>query len=232
MFALCTGAFICNIITTTGVLRNDDIKPENKELETAYFGDWNIICFLVNWSSSVLLAWRCIVLYSEGSLDTSMTRWIVPFVTGFVLFALGGMGTSVYILHSLYGQTVDLLFLIYMGISFLVNIIFTSMIIGRLAYFRRAIALSSGWHGSVNYTQIMSMLVESAAIIILFDVFFTLTFFLHPYTYGSLGIHICVQVQNIGSVLIIFRVFRGYANQDRNSCYSRGEDDKVSNRDS
>ncbi|TFK35710.1 hypothetical protein BDQ12DRAFT_611299, partial [Crucibulum laeve] len=90
------------------------------------------------------------------------------------------------------------------------NCVATSMIVGRILFQQRRIAMALGRKHGMQYTRVITMLVESAALLLLFGIFFAITVVLRsPVQY--LFTQCIGHVQAIASFLIIMRVSQGKA---------------------
>jgi len=170
----------------------------------------NYCVSIMAWFSDSLLWWRCLVIYRTSNLRTSTWLMAPPgllllasFVTGiFYLDRLSRPSTSPW--------SITTFTLLYLLISFSVNIVLTLMIVIRLYLHRRRTIKLLGPRHAVHYTSIIAILVESAALV---DVM--LIFFLIPFAMGNplanIPLSSMVQVQATASYMIIFRVAQGIA---------------------
>jgi len=164
---------------------------------------------LMNWFSDSLLLWRCFVIYRD--LRTSI--WLVMAVPGLTLlmsFVTGIMFLDKTSQPSSSPWASALFTLLYVATSLSLNILLTLMIVIRLYFYRRHTIKLLGHRHATQYTSIITMLVESAAVM---DVMFI--FFLIPFAMGNPIANIfllsMVQVQVAASYMIIYRVAQGIA---------------------
>ncbi|TFK32980.1 hypothetical protein BDQ12DRAFT_570665, partial [Crucibulum laeve] len=64
----------------------------------------------------------------------------------------------------------------YYTMTISLNALATAMIIGRLAYQRRMIVVALGEEHGSYYTGIITMLIESAIILLIFDIWFAIEY--------------------------------------------------------
>ncbi|KAF8812925.1 hypothetical protein BYT27DRAFT_7335314 [Phlegmacium glaucopus] len=167
-------------------------------------------CFsLMNWFSDSLLLWRCSVIYKSSR--TSI--WLVMAIPGLMLLAsfITGIIYLDRISRPSSSPWANTNFtLIYGIISLSLNIVLTLMIVIRLYLHRRNITKLLGRRHAAHYTSIISILIESAAVL---DVM--VIFFLIPFAMGNpianIPLSSMVQVQATASYMIIFRVAQGTA---------------------
>jgi len=164
-------------------------------------------CFsLMNWFSDSLLLWRCSVIYRSSiwlAMAVPGLMLLASFVTGIIYLDRISRPSS-----SPWANTAFTL--IYGVISLSLNIVLTLMIVIRLYLHRRHITKLLGRRHAAHYTSIISMLIESAALL---D--FIVIFFLVPFAMGNplanIPLSTLVQVQATASYMIIFRVAQGIA---------------------
>ncbi|TFK35715.1 hypothetical protein BDQ12DRAFT_611226 [Crucibulum laeve] len=100
--------------------------------------------------------------------------------------------------------------MVYGIVTLSINVSITMMIVTRLFIHRRHLSRLLGSPNASPYTAIITILVESAALVVLCDIFFLISFALNSWT-GNIGFQIWIQIQTIGPLLIIFRVGQGSA---------------------
>ncbi|KAF8993197.1 hypothetical protein BDQ17DRAFT_1431900 [Cyathus striatus] len=171
-----------------------------------YFGKANVVYFLLSWCSDALLVWRCKVIFG-GSRFSS---WIyVGIPTGMLALSFG-VGVPTAVLSTISRtHTVNLLLVIYSIVSLSASVVVTSMIVGRLVLHRRR-ARKVLNHSSPHYSSIIAMLVESAVLVVIMNLFFIISFALNSW-YGSVAWQMWIQVQSIAPLLIVYRVAEGKA---------------------
>jgi len=166
------------------------------------------VCLMI-WFSDSLLLWRCFVIYKSSRTSV----WLVMALPGLLLLASFVTGI-IYLARvsqpSSSPWSISTLTLVYVTISFGVNVVLTLMIVIRLYFFRRRTSKVLGPRHAVHYTSIIAILVESAALV---DI--TLLFFIIPFAMGNplanIPLSFGTQVQATSSYMIIFRVAQGIA---------------------
>ncbi|TFK35718.1 hypothetical protein BDQ12DRAFT_668345 [Crucibulum laeve] len=207
MYLLGTSAFAFDILATIhGVFKGTCTSPNEMPVDP-YFGKTDICYALINWGADGLLAWRCWIIYS----GTGVSPWIFMSFPAALLSASVGIGIPmvVYDYHSR-TPTVDLILQIWGAITISINLVITSMIAIRIYLHRRRISKSLGSGHASEYTSVIAMLIESAALVVVFDFFFLVAFSL-GWVYGNIAFQTWIQVQAIAPFLIIFRVAQGKA---------------------
>ncbi|TFK35722.1 hypothetical protein BDQ12DRAFT_668349 [Crucibulum laeve] len=184
MFILSTIATITDILATVDGLINVKCPDPGQTPLNPYFGRVDVIYAFLNWGSDGLLVWRCLIIYS----NCRVPRWVII-----------ALPCSLFISLLAYGF-----------ITLCLNTIITIMIVGRICIYRRRISKVFGPTHCSDYTSIIAMLVESAALVAIFDLFFLISFSLHSAS-GYIAFQMWIQVQSITPLLIIFRVAQGTA---------------------
>ncbi|KAF6742028.1 hypothetical protein DFP72DRAFT_217776 [Ephemerocybe angulata] len=167
----------------------------------------NFAWVFANWGADGILVWRCWVIYSRCSrfpvwaaLALPIALYLSVIGLGIVFMVPGGRGmTSQRVLE-----------MVYSSLTLVLNIIVTGMISIRLLVYRWKITRTIGKSEGVQYASVVAMLVESAALVVVFNAFFVATI-----GRGSLVSYIAfagnVQSQTLAPLLIIFRVLQGKA---------------------
>ncbi|KAF8890924.1 hypothetical protein BD779DRAFT_1701192 [Infundibulicybe gibba] len=164
---------------------------------------------LSNWGADALLAWRYLVIF-----DGSRVRfWVVAMLPGLLLagsFASGILFLKFAIARdSVMQHTVHLAYAV---ITLSLNFILTMMIVVRLFIYRQRIQNLMGKKHGTQYTDIISMLVESEALVVVFGILFVGTLRVpKALTAKAIALPLLVQIQVIAPLLIIFRVVQGSA---------------------
>ncbi|TFK68838.1 hypothetical protein BDN72DRAFT_768736 [Pluteus cervinus] len=164
---------------------------------------------LINFMADGVVLWRVFVLY-----QSSIFRWIVC-LPALMYLASVGMGLATVIQSSLPNSNLFLsttinLALPYFALSVSMTVLATSLMIGRILYHRRRFQKLFGPQSAGEYTGIMAMLVESAALYAAFCIIFIPLYATNnPLLYIFLAS--LAQVQIIAPLLIILRVSRGKA---------------------
>ncbi|TFK32860.1 hypothetical protein BDQ12DRAFT_716174 [Crucibulum laeve] len=205
MFVTSTVATILVIYATTGALIDRTCPSSDQIPVNPYFGKVDIVYTFLNWCSDSLLIWRCMVIFSTSHispwayLGIPLAFLVASFGTGMALVVLSGFGRT---------KTVNLMLITYGLVTLVTNTLITSMIITRLVMHRRHVAKVLG--RASQYTDIITILIESALLVVVIDIFFLVAFSLNSW-YGAIAFQMWIQVQSIAPLLIIFRVAQGKA---------------------
>ncbi|KIM43523.1 hypothetical protein M413DRAFT_382906 [Hebeloma cylindrosporum] len=159
---------------------------------------------LTMWGADVFMIWRCVILYQDVA---RVPRILVIVLLSLLSILSLGSGVMTFI-----ALTTDPIFTrVLIMCSTLVNIVLAALIILRLIYHQRHIRKVLGMaHGS-PYSKVITMCVESSALIVIFGGVYTVLAF--EQGNGSVLIpflllpHICV----ISPLLIVYRVAKGRA---------------------
>ncbi|KIJ16533.1 hypothetical protein PAXINDRAFT_132561 [Paxillus involutus ATCC 200175] len=170
---------------------------------TAQYG--YIAFALSNWFSDSLLVWRCVVIYQ----DCRFPLWATVALP--CLLLVGSLATGVVCLiqiSSTFPQTDVNLTSLYLGLSITLNIVVTTLIVLRLLAFRYQIAFVLGPAYATEYTHIVTMVTESAALFTVFTITYLILLALKsPLTQAFMECG--SQVQITATLLILFRVAQG-----------------------
>ncbi|KAF8880530.1 hypothetical protein BD779DRAFT_1675876 [Infundibulicybe gibba] len=199
MFALGTLAMISNATKTEENIKADKKDPTNVQS----FGILGHTCFVLsNWGADSLLLWRCWVIYR----DCSVPKWL--FLSA--LSALPLVSLGILLLAENPESPLETTLIRYGAITLALNVVTTLSIVGRLLVYRRRIVKVLGKSQTLNYSSVVSMLIESAALVVVFYILFLIPSLL-SYPISSIVYPSIVQVQIIAPFLIIFRVAQGKA---------------------
>ncbi|TFK34579.1 hypothetical protein BDQ12DRAFT_669329 [Crucibulum laeve] len=194
MFFCATLGIASNALQIQEYIRSG-LCPQSALSSLGKVGD---VCFvLLGWGADGLLIWRCIVVYQGARIR----RWVLPTIAGFMAL----ISFAFLIFPS------DMPLWIYTSISLLINIIVTTLIIGRLYTFRRRIVKALGPMHGTHYTNTLSIIIESAALVLIFMTFVVATAFGVSPLYEIMATEALIQVQAIAALWIIFRVAQGKA---------------------
>ncbi|TFK35762.1 hypothetical protein BDQ12DRAFT_737439 [Crucibulum laeve] len=209
LFLISTIAMVLDVLNTAGGMILSDCNAAAHEVsKSPFFGKWDIVYAALNWVSDGLLVWRCLVVYSGSSISL----WKVMLFPYLLSFALVATGIALVTLSAL-SEThlVDNVLIGYGVITLSINTVITSMIVARLFICHRRMAkLNLLSRDNSIYTRIIAMLVESAALIVIFDLVFVVGFSLNSW-FANIAFQSWIQVQAIAPLLIIFRVAQGKA---------------------
>ncbi|KAF5323062.1 hypothetical protein D9611_009294 [Ephemerocybe angulata] len=167
----------------------------------------NYAWVFANWGADGILVWRCWVIYSRCSRSPVWAALALPvglYMTviglGIVFMVPGGRGQA--------SQRV--LEMVYLSLTLALNIIVTGMISIRLLVYRYRITRTIGKADGLQYASVVAMLVESAALVVVFNAFFVATIGRGSFVY-YIAFAGNVQSQTLAPLLIIFRVLQGKA---------------------
>ncbi|KAF9810353.1 hypothetical protein IEO21_06973 [Rhodonia placenta] len=157
-----------------------------------------------NWLMDLLLVWRCIVIFSALP---GVPIWAVVVLPSILFCASFSTGLGVLFLvktshSSPYGS--PKFTIIYFATTLALNVMVTVFIAARLLYYqRRARTVFGGMHMS-HYSNLASILVESAALYSIFSILFVMTLALH-HPLSDFIAQCMAPVQTVASLLIIFQ---------------------------
>ncbi|KDR83022.1 hypothetical protein GALMADRAFT_863900 [Galerina marginata CBS 339.88] len=160
----------------------------------------NCCVTLAIWASDGFRIWRCIILYNGISTLRRVIFLAFCFLLMFLSFAVG----LVYMF--LFTRT-TLSLALFSSITLIINVTITTFIVARLLYHWRYIhdVLGPG-HGS-RYMKIVAMSIESASLIVVFNlVFIALVLIKFESNASFILLQMMVQVYVISPFLIVFRV--------------------------
>ncbi|KAJ3565530.1 hypothetical protein NP233_g7577 [Leucocoprinus birnbaumii] len=126
------------------------------------------------------------------------------------IFLIAAFGLS-----SKNGDMRDILLVVQLGISLCLNVIISTNIGVLLLHYRRLIVRVLGSSSGQPYLNVMTILIESAALIVIVDIFALATILTGPV--GLVAVQMWVQAQPLASLWIIYRVSRGvdyFSNKD------------------
>ncbi|EED84965.1 predicted protein [Postia placenta Mad-698-R] len=159
-----------------------------------------------NWLMDLLLVWRCIVIFSALPGVPIWAVVVLPSILFCASFSLGVLFLVKTSHSSPYGS--PKFTIIYFATTLALNVMVTVFIATRLLYYqRRARTVFGGMH-LPHYSNLASILVESAALYSIFSILFVVPLALNN-PLGSVFLQALGQVQTVSSLLIIYRVARG-----------------------
>ncbi|RDB26405.1 hypothetical protein Hypma_006562 [Hypsizygus marmoreus] len=162
---------------------------------------------LVNWLTDGMMVYRFSMIWN-----------FKPFMIVFpILIFLGSVSMSISLLIGISSPGVGFwsasaarFTIAYWSLTLSLNVILTTLIVGRLWFMRRQMHSLFGKEYTRTYTSIMAMLIESASIVTVFDFIFVVSYARNSNVQNvvlpALGIG-----QAIGPMLIILRVANGRA---------------------
>ncbi|KAF8968625.1 hypothetical protein BDZ97DRAFT_1799334 [Flammula alnicola] len=204
VFALCT------LSIGAQTLMADDRGGYSASQKGAVVAVVGNVCFAVmNWIASGLLIWRCVVIYKNSTAPL----WLVMCVPKILLLTSLVTGI-IYLVHLSHlaslSWTSTTLTLIYAVARLSLKMTLTLMIVIRLYFYRRRITQLVGSKYAGHYTSLVSMLIESAAVMDVMTIFFIVAFALRS-PVVDVPLQANVQIEAIAAYMIVFRVAQGTA---------------------
>ncbi|KAF8160669.1 hypothetical protein B0H34DRAFT_346155 [Crassisporium funariophilum] len=208
MFTLSTAGLLASIIKVTKVI----FQHDGTAVHQAVMENTTTSCvILANWGADGFLLWRCAVFY-HGVCP--LLRWVILVLVSFLASISLAMGVICFLINSntniLSGLDFDVIFVAFACSSAFINLVITGLIVGRIIYFRRSLAKTLGHNSSLSYTSVISMLVESASLVVIFVTAYVICA-LAP-GLGNISIVPLESLTNIyviSPLIIIFRVGQG-----------------------
>ncbi|PPR00205.1 hypothetical protein CVT24_004908 [Panaeolus cyanescens] len=206
MFALSTISIVSGISTNLTAITSQTIP---RSLSLGGSSPDAVVIVLANWASDGFLLWRASVLY-EGV--TKSRRQAVYALIIFMLISQFTSGT-LYLCSNFVKRMQKHerpIFVAFASTTLFVNWVITGLVVIRLLVFRSKVRKTLGNVYGSPYTGIISMCVESAALVILFaTIFLTLNLLkLNPFSFSRAFL---VHIYVIAPLLIIYRVAQGKA---------------------
>lgn len=169
----------------------------------------NVIMVLNAWLCDVINVWRCFVIYQGCTIPAwvvnaiPMLLYLASIAFGILFLKQVGTPAQSPWLASGINFTIP-----YYAMSLALNILVTLLIVLRLLYHRHRItqAIGSG-HGS-QYTSLVAIIIESAAIYSSFALAFLVPFGLNS-PVAQLFLQALSLIQGLTTFLIIFRIAQG-----------------------
>ncbi|KAG7088751.1 hypothetical protein E1B28_012719 [Marasmius oreades] len=169
----------------------------------------NVIMVLLSWFCDIINVWRCYVIYKGGRIHP----WVVLLIPVLLYFSSVAFGVLFLkqvgtVSQSPWDATGINFTIPYYTMSLALNIIVTILIVLRLLIYRHRITKAMGpMHGS-QYTSLVAMVVESAAIYSTFALCFLVPFAVKS-PLAQLFLQGLAQIQGVSTFLIIFRIAQG-----------------------
>ncbi|KAF9006996.1 hypothetical protein BDQ17DRAFT_1302410 [Cyathus striatus] len=170
---------------------------------------------LATWGADVLLVWRCLVIY-KGS---GVSLWITAPMPILAIFASIVMG--IYFIFRAMTESPTFFRssqIVFAAISLALNVFMSILIVGRLVHHRIRAQQALGKHSARQYTCIISMIVESELLVVIFGTAFVVSFFLDKSQYEKYStaiLQVLSQIQVFAPLLITLRVALGKAWPDK-----------------
>jgi len=180
--------------------------------DTSFFIAGGAVCFvLLQWAVDGLLLWRCFAFFP---VSPACKGWIKAII---ILVIISNIGLSCVFTVCVSSPrsmgspaVVTAIILTYGFYTMLLNIGITGAIVVKILQYRRFIRQALGEGHGAEYIGIISILIESASIIVVYDLFFLIPAVIgHPL--ANIGRQIGTMVQLIPPLMIIERVARGTA---------------------
>ncbi|PPQ80602.1 hypothetical protein CVT25_001564 [Psilocybe cyanescens] len=166
----------------------------------------NAISTVVGFLTDALLIYRVHVVYQRWYVIViPILSWIAMLILGALFITQAARPNS-----SLWSHITLNFSLPYFSIAMATNILLTGMLVVRLLYMRHKIMKAMDRHHGKTYTNIVSMVLESAVIYGVISFIF-LVLYTKGNTAALLFIPLLTQVQCISPILILLRVARGRA---------------------
>jgi len=155
-----------------------------------------------------LLLWRCFVIWTLAMPTTYKSAMILPialFITTSLMMVPFVMNKSIYSLEGHSATERPLFNSLHFGLSLMLNIVMTSMIVGRMWMHAHKVKKTLGACYTRPYVTISAMFMESAALYTIDAVLLTAAIALkHPTS--DIWLHLSPSIQTIASYLIILRL--------------------------
>ncbi|KAI0317269.1 hypothetical protein OF83DRAFT_1244027 [Amylostereum chailletii] len=179
-----------------------------------YANDLNVtgvVCyFIMNWLADGLLLYRLFIIWERKLLIVAFP--LLMFLTSFSLSVVDLITLS-QPGNSMFTDSAVNFGLLYWSFSISLNVVVTSLIVGRLLFMRRRIAAIAGERHARVYLGISSMLIESAALYSASAIVFLVGYSLRdPLQFAAEPVEV---IQGIAPLMIILRVANGNAFSDR-----------------
>lgn len=188
------------VVTTTGVLdmfcTSMRLMPRNP-----YVGKIDVVFFIMNCLTDGLLVWRCYVLATGLGGKRWLVAWIAPLVIYVALLVTGPV-----LLSNPPAGVVNGLVTAQIAISLFLNVTISTSILSLLFRYRNMVTRVFGKDSGKVYLNTMTILVESASLIVMMDVFVIAT--VRGNIGGYVSFQMWVHVQPIASFLIIYQIAR------------------------
>ncbi|TBU26636.1 hypothetical protein BD311DRAFT_789690 [Dichomitus squalens] len=184
------------------------LATQSQPINIVYF----VTLYLAIFMCDLLVLWRCWVIWKALDQHIAYIVTFVPFLMLTASFVLGTLWTvySTQPDFSLYNTLPRSYGIAYFSLSLGVNIILTTLIVGRLLMFRRMHMESLPPEHVKRYLSVATLVIESAALYSLFAIAFLISYALEkPVNQVLLGF--TQASQQVATYLIIYRVADGKA---------------------
>jgi len=172
----------------------------------------HFLLFLIVFTANSMLVWRCLIIFRG---DTGLLRVMLalPCLTWLVSTVAGLYSVVKIRHHSL--NTTDAGFReatnVFWSATIIHNAVVMTFIIVRLLKHRRQSTKALNNENNSNRSSITAILVESAALVMLFDIIFIVTLNLQQVNTWYLAFQVSAQIQVISPMMIISRISQGQA---------------------
>ncbi|CAA7266666.1 unnamed protein product [Cyclocybe aegerita] len=201
MCLLSTLAVVCNCIALVNVLFPPPGGVGDVTTRFVRFGS-AVSLIAASWASDALVIWRCVILYEDASRTLRFSIDVLLSTMALISLGLGltYLATSLTILN-------EFMFIFALATS-ICNAIMTTLIVLRLWYHQRFIQKALGSEYASPYARVIAMCVESAALIVVFNLAHVCWHFNSGF--GLILPHqLLVHVYGISALLILYRVLDG-----------------------
>lgn len=180
---------------------------EDDLVSSPFGGNIGVVWLLTEVLADGLLVWRCYMI--AASFDRRwLLAWLVPLILYIGAIVLGVVLLAQYTLLPKQGKLANDLLVIVVGVSLLLNVIISSSIVLLLIHFKNIATSTLGEGSGKPYLNLMTILIESASLIIVSDVLTVTTLVLRS-SILLIPLQMWDKAQAIASLLIIYQVARG-----------------------
>ncbi|KAF9000974.1 hypothetical protein BDQ17DRAFT_1358931 [Cyathus striatus] len=209
-------AFILSTLCVAGSINQaaGDLDCDSRSDSIIATGFMFAVGFMFSaWAVDVIMIWRFLAVY----YDFRLSKWII---LGFSLFLLVGSIAFGMLQIIMFGMLPDIYLRVFEAFALSQNVLLTSLIVGRLLLFRFRIWMTLGTQHGSEYINVITMLVESQALLGVGQVALLATnshLDLHSVVNNNVGdfpfsviiYQIVGQLQVLSPVLLIYRVMQG-----------------------
>jgi len=199
IFVFSTGCLITQVFYEVGdeeILLGLSTSDESVQLKVTASTVFDVLLALLVFLADALLIWRCATMYKSQSSSVSRIILVSPCCT---ILAVTGLGINylIFIVRSGHAQLnaaeihfSNMTLVAFWVLSLLNNAIITAMMVHHVRSRQRFISSTVGArHGSV-YTRITTMLLESAALIVIMDVLALIFLCLESFTVENNSLYV------------------------------------------
>ncbi|CAA7262863.1 unnamed protein product [Cyclocybe aegerita] len=212
MFSLSTLALLCGIVLHINTTRQSfwlflesaGVIEEYRfvrRLVPEKLLDWSMV--VATWAADGFLLWRCCVLYDVAILSWRIALYCLFGILILLLFLSGCF-------YAIPTDERALNLVVFSSITLSVNVVICGLIVGRLVYHQRYLRGAIGRGYGSPYRRIISMCVESASLVVIFDAVAIFLFASPPIFKRSPNVFVPIvtQIYVVSAFLIIYKVTR------------------------